>query len=326
MDWKVKLIGEKICSFLPFGYKLASTARNKLVNTEVDCLERIDKGLDNLAMIRKLTRFDPENKRILEVGTGRHGIDCLILYVLGAEAIYTFDHVLHLEKDIMASAIEPLRGRLDEISVKFEVDKGEMSERIEKIVTDGSLEDMLSSCNTKYFKYPIHEAGLKPESIDLFFSESVLQRIPVDHLKQIIAALSELLSSAGISFHRIDCKDINSQDRFYDSGLWALHYLKYSDFVWNLICSEKFNSQNRLREFEFIDLLENAGLKSLYVESLRKKEDLERLRDFPLSKRFKEMPLEEVAVRCSKIVSTKSYVTDVKRKIADDDWTRWYNH
>ncbi len=84
MDWKVKLIGEKICSFMPFGYKLASTARNKLVNTEVDCLERIDKGLDNLAMIRKLTGFDPENKKILEVGTGRHGIDCLILYVLGA--------------------------------------------------------------------------------------------------------------------------------------------------------------------------------------------------------------------------------------------------
>ena len=114
---------------------MASTARNKLVNTEVDCLERIDKGLDNLAMIRKLTGFDPENKRILEVGTGRHGIDCLIFYVLGAEAISTFDHVLHLEKDIMASAIEPLLGRLDDISAKFEVDKGEMVKRIEEIVT-----------------------------------------------------------------------------------------------------------------------------------------------------------------------------------------------
>jgi hypothetical protein len=325
MDWRVKLLGEKICSFLPFGYKLASTARNKLVNTEVDCLERIDKGLDNLAMIRKLTGFDPENKRILEVGTGRHGIDCLIFYVLGAEAIYTFDHVLHLEKDIMASAIEPLLGRLDDISAEFEVDKSKMVTRIEDIVTDGSLEDMLSSCNTMYFKYPIHEAGLNPESIDLFFSESVLQRIPIDHLKQVIETLSELLSSTGISFHRIDCKDINSQDRFYDSGLWALHYLKFSDFVWNLICSERLNSQNRLREFEFIDLLESAGVKTVYVESLRKKEDLERLRDFPLFKRFKEMPLEEVAVRCSKIVSTKSNVSDFKRKITDEDWTKWYN-
>jgi len=319
------MLGEKICSFLPYGYRLASNARNKLLDMNLDYSERIEKSLDNLAMIKTLTGFDPENKSILEVGTGRHGIDCLVSYVLGAKAIYTFDHVLHLEKDIMASGIEPLLDKLDSISEKFGIDKSTMTDRIESIKTDGSLDDLLASCNTNYFKYPIENANLEPGTIDLFFSESVLQRIPTGQLRQVVETMGRLLSNSGVSFHRIDCKDINSQERHYDAGLWAFHYLKYSDFFWNLICSEKFNSQNRLREIEFIEMLEGAGIKTMYVESLRKKEDIERLRDFPLNQRFKEMPVEEVAVKCSKIVGKKSLESDPERKIIEDEWTKWYD-
>jgi hypothetical protein len=324
MDWRVKMLGEKICSILPYGYRLASNARNKLSEMHLDHSQRIDMSLDNLAMIKSVTGFRPEKKRILEVGTGRHGIDCLVFYALGAEAIYTFDHVLHLENDIMAAGIDPLRGKLEDISATFDIDKGEMADRLDTIRIDGSLQDMLASCNIHYHQYPIQDAGIHPGSIDLFFSESVLQRIPTDHLRQILETMGTLLSSSGVSFHRIDCKDINSQERHYDAGLWAFHYLKYSDRFWNLICSEKFNSQNRLREIEFIDMLEAAGINTVYVESLRKKEDIDRLRDFPLDKRFQEIPVEEVAVKCSKIVSQKSSDAHAERKIIEDEWTKWY--
>jgi len=320
------MFGEKICSILPFGYKLASAARNKMINMDLNYEERIDKSLDNVAMIKTLTGFDFENKKVLEVGTGRHGVDCLVYYVLGAEAIYTFDHVLHLEKDIMASALGPLRDKLQDIANKFEIDMGAMIDRIGRVDTGGTLADLLISCNIEYFKYPIHAADLEPGSVDLFFSESVLQRIPTDQLKRVIATVGGLLSSTGMSFHRIDCKDINSQDRHYDAGLWELYYLKYSDLAWNLMSSKKFNSQNRLREIEFIKLMESAGLNTLYVESLRKQSDVEKLRGFPLSKRFREMPLEDVAITCSKVVSTKSDAPETNRKIVEDDWTVWYGN
>jgi hypothetical protein len=324
MDWRVKMLGEKICSILPLGYKLASAARNKMVGMQLDYEERIDKCLDNVAMMRALTGFDLENKTVLEVGTGRHGVDCIVYYTLGAKSICTFDHVLHLEKDVMASAVEPLRSKLDDMSEKLDLDKDRMAGRLNDIKTDGTLADLLTSCKVNYFKYPIHSAGLEPGSVDLFFSESVLQRIPTNKLKQVIATAGGLLSKTGISFHRIDCKDINSQERHYGAGLWTLHYLKYSDFVWNLMCSKKFNSQNRLREIEFIQLLEAAGLNTMYVESLRRAEDVERLREFPLAKRFRGMPVEEVAVVCSKVVSVKSKIPGKERKIIEENWTKWY--
>lgn len=324
MDWRVKMLGEKICSILPFGYKLASAARSRMLNMELDYGERIDKCLDNVAMMRALTDFDFQGKTILEVGTGRHGVDCLVFYMLGAKSIHTFDHVLHLEKDVMVSAIEPLGRMLGDISATLGVDKEEMAGRLYRIKTEGTRADLLDSCNVEYHRYPIDEARLEPGSVDLFFSESVLQRIPTGQLKREIDTVGGLISSEGISFHRIDCKDINSQERHYDAGLWTLHYLKYSDVAWRLMSSPKFNSQNRLREFEFIELLEGAGLNTLHVESLRRPEDVEMLREFPLARRFREMPLEEVAVVCAKILSVKTEVPESRRKIVEEQWTRWY--
>jgi len=138
-----------------------------------------------------------------------------------------------------------------------------------------------------------------------------------------LAEVSKLLSETAVSFHSIDCNDINSA-KSRNPNLWPLNYLKYNDFWWNLICSEKFNSQNRLREFEFINLLESIGLKTLYVESDTHKGDIERLREFPLAKRFQKMPLESLAVSHSKVCSTKSYISDTRREIVLDGWRKWY--
>jgi hypothetical protein len=324
LDWRVKMLGEKICSFLPYGYRLASAARNRMIDMNLNYVERIDKGLDNVSMIRTLTGFDFENSRVLEVGSGRHGVDCLLFYLMGAGAIYTFDHVLHLEKDIMAGALKPLREKLGDIARTLDVDAGLLEERIGKVKTDGTLWELLRSCNVRYFRYPIRSANLEPGSVDLFYSESVFQRIPAEQLKDVIATVGGLLSGRGVSFHRIDCNDINSQVRHYDAGLWQFEYLKYSDFTWNLMCSKKFNSQNRLREIEFIELLEGAGMNTLYVESLRKQRDVDRLREFKPAKRFRDIPPEELAVGCSKVLSTRAAVPEKTRKIIEEDWTTWY--
>jgi len=90
MNWKVILFGEKVCSLLPFGYELVEFLKSKLTDTKFDYSKRIDYSLDNLALLRKIANFDIQNKTILEIGTGWHGIDLLIFYVLGAKAIYTF--------------------------------------------------------------------------------------------------------------------------------------------------------------------------------------------------------------------------------------------
>jgi len=315
-DWRIKFLLEKIVSFLPFGldYKLYSYFGHKFIDVgTADTDERIEKGLQNLELIREKKNFEYQNKTVLELGTGLQGVDILLFYTLGCRKIITLDHIIHLRKDLMIIAINSLRKRIEDISKRFDQHINSLKERMERVKIDGSLDDLLSSCNI--FAYDgivpnLDDIGHK--SVDFFYSESCLQRIPFRNLKKIFEVLPSILSDTAVSFHRIDCKDFNS---IYFKNLWDLNYLKYSDFLWSLMTTEKFNNQNRLREYEFISLLESAGLNTLYVESGRREKDVEKLKNFPLAKRFQGIKLEEIAIAYSKVISTKAPVIEQIRKM-----------
>jgi hypothetical protein len=315
-DWRIKLLLEKIVSFFPFGldYKLYSYFGHKFIDVAVPSTdERIEKGIKNLELIKEQTKIEYQKKHVLELGTGLQGVDILLFYILGCSKIITLDHIMHLRKDLMTLAVDSLKKRLGDISKRFNQNVIALKERIGRIKTDGSLNDLLSSC--KIFAYngvvpKLENIGNK--SVDIFYSESCLQRIPMQNLNKIFEVLPLILSENAISFHRIDSNDFNSM---YFKNLWRLNYLKYSDFIWSIMTAEKFNSQNRLRENQFISLLESAGLNTLYVESGRREKDIEKLENFPLAKRFQGIELEEIAIAHSKVISTKAPVKKVIRKL-----------
>jgi hypothetical protein len=147
------------------------------------------------------------------------------------------------------------------------------------------------------------------KSVDLFYSESILQRIPTQNLEDLFQNISSQLSDEGAVFHRTDQKDINAQSHV-DQGLWDFHYLRYSDWFFNLFMSGKFNSQNRLRETDFLQLLEESGMFPVFAESHFSKTDLEKLKDFRVARRFQGKTLEDLAVKHSKIICCKTLPPD----------------
>ena len=122
--------------------------------------------------------------------------------------------------------------------------------------------------------------------------------------------------------NQVDKGNSSSQliNSIYFKKLWGLNYLKYSNFAWSLITSEKFNNQNRLRECEFLKLIESAGLNTIYIESLLRKDDIKKLKNFPLSKRFRKFTVEEVAVIASKIISSNNFEGKMKRIKVYESW------
>jgi len=226
------------------------------------------------------------------------------------------DHISHLKRSLFTLNITAVKDKLSDISNRFSIDINVIKERYKIMNKNGSLREILASCNIEVYEGIVPNlAKLKPNSIDLFYSESCLQRISIGDLNKIFGILPNLLSKNAVSFHRLDTKDFNA---IYFSRLWGLNYLKFSDFTWSLLTSKKFNNQNRSREFEFIKYLESAGLKTIYVESYLKKEDIEKLKKFNLAKRFQNMPLEEIAVIASKIISSKYYDGETKRVQVND--------
>jgi len=149
----------------------------------------------------------------------------------------------------------------------------------------------------------------QPEkSIDLFYTMSVLQRIPQKPLFHFINHIGNNLLSQNAAFLvNIDQKDIHTQEHVGNSD-WGLEYLKYSDWVWNLLSSEKLNCQNRLRESDFVKLLNISNMSVKKVYSIVEEGDMKRLKGMKLPNRFREYDLRDLATRASIIIGKKGPV------------------
>jgi len=308
-DYRVKMAAQKMISFIPgrMGFKVNQFMTNLSRRGEsdhIDIKSRFLKGIDNIKKIKKCTpkEFTLSEKTVLEIGTGWHGEDLLIFFCLGARKIITIDHYQHLTfKSVMNSA----KALNDADVVKAFHSVYPSSVLIEKIAhleqilgQANSLSDILEALSVSYIimssgEYKNFEIE---DSLDLVYSESVLQRIPERHLQDLFEAIRTHLNQDAISFHRTDQKDINSQDHA-DEKLWPLHYLKYSELMWQAMQC-RFNYQNRLRESDFISLL--AGYTPpMCIESYCRDGDIKRLESIKLATKFQGKSMEDIAVRSS---------------------------
>lgn len=311
-NWKVKVAAQRILSLLPrkWGFELNEKLTGYVMRSGHRIrAERIPKGLDNIEMLYRETAFDINGKNVLEVGTGWHGVDLIIFFLLGARQITTVDHHQYLTLDGIRASVRYFKEskclrRLEMLN--FQEERWEFLKT--KCTQTNSLTDLLNLLNVKYIISDSSNFGdlpVEPDSIDLFYSESVLQRIPGDHLQRFMKYVGDtLMKEHAVFFHRTDQKDINSQDHV-DSNLWGLRYLKYSDFFFNTFISGKLNSQNRLRESDFLEIIDKSTLSALYLESYLRKEDINRLRKVRLCRKFQAKDLQDLATRASKIVGTK---------------------
>lgn len=314
-DWRVKVLLQNIIGLLPgrLGFKANEILVNLVrggVSERLDPKERILKGIENIELLQRHTGFELAGKKVLEVGSGWHGIDLLLFFVLGAEKITALDQNRNLTLAPLLSQIphfqdpECLR-RLR--ALKFSEDR--LKALLSAENNFETLDDLLAFMNVSYLVE--HSSGygrlpIEHGSIDLFFSESVIHRIPTKHLEQLMSLVgTSLMTEDAVFFHRTDQKDINSLDHV-DQGLWGLNYLRYSDFVFDWFLSGKLNSQNRLRESDFLDIINISGMTCVHVESFMRSADLEKLKGFDLADRFKSKDPEDVAISASKFIGRRA--------------------
>lgn len=133
MNWKQKLLIEKLMSFVPFSYRFLSYIAEKRGRFSYYDSDWIDLGINRCQIIYKNAGFSFEHKNILELGTGRHGSDLLIFYLLGAKNISTFDHISHLNFDKILKNTENVDKYFDKISSIFKIEQAALLDRKSKI-------------------------------------------------------------------------------------------------------------------------------------------------------------------------------------------------
>lgn len=217
---------------------------------------------------------DLQGLTILELGPGDSIATAIIASALGARAILV-DTGSYVGKDI--SIYKDLVVYLQELGYEPK-----------SISQCKDTQEILEKCSSE-----LHIEGLKSlknmkdSSIDVIFSQAVLEHIRLDEFLDTLNELKRITKKGGISSHVVDLKD-----HLGDS----LNNLRFSKKVWesNLFSNSGFYT-NRISFPKMLDYFKQARF-DVKVSNIKKWEKLPIARN-KLHKSFRQLPNEDLIIK-----------------------------
>lgn len=304
MNWRIKLFSQRLLDFLPcnLGLQINFMIQSRMGNVgKFNAEKLLLRNINSIKFLQTKINYRFQGCKVLEVGTGWHANDILLFYMLGASEIHTCDHLPHLQENLALSTVSTIGCHLDIVSELCGADIDFLQERYDRIASIKTLPDLLDTCNIKYIaSTKLNEINFPESYFDLFFSRSVLQRVPIPDLNAYLQNAYRALRIGGISYHIIHHTDHNAR---HDGKLEALHYLRYSDKFYDLLQSKRFNYQNRLRHNEFMNLFKQIGFEEIVEDTVSLNPGL--ANKVVLSERFHSIPLEDILIMRTQLISKR---------------------
>lgn len=273
MKWQIKAAAQTAFAMLPWGEHLNHLAQR--ANGSFSPESARENFVWNRNRIRELP---VQGSTVVEIGTGWDGAGIIAFALEGAARIHSYDVVPHLRFPLMQAV---LRQAVDEDSA--------YRERAQPMLRATTLAGFLDAANTTYHAPGDASAtGLPEASVDLVYSNSVLEHIDLETIEKITAESARILR--GIASHHIGLHDHLCCDE-----LSAVHFLGLSPFSWWLI-NNRISFHNRLRSKHYIELFERHGGTIIRKKTLIQQRDLDALKRMRL-RVFPDMPAEELAIR-----------------------------
>lgn len=158
------------------------------------------------------------------------------------------------------------------------------------------LDGMSDAAALLRYIVPWTSASLPAESVDLIFTQAVLQEIPHDPnaaLRQTIAAMASWLRPGGMMSHQVDFG-------IYGLDPWNAHWT-WSDLQWKLIRGRRDNFVNREPLSTYEALLQEHGLSLVAAEIV----DDPGAVDAALAPRYAALPERERRARAVTLIARK---------------------
>ena len=143
------------------------------------------------------------------------------------------------------------------------------------------------------------KSGLPDDSIDLVYSNAVLEHVPESVIHDLTIETKRVLRQNGVAFHAIRLHDHYVS---FDKNISKVNFLRYPESMWRFFVKNKISYHNRLREKQFIEIFESHGGKIQMRDNETDPQDLEVLKTMKVDRRFSGMPPEELAVYYTEIV------------------------
>ena len=262
MDWRLKGTIQKVLGHLPGGERIHYLLQQRgggLSNFAAEC----DMKVDDWALM--MGHLATSNVRIsgatlMEMGTGWYPTFPLCLHLAGAARVHTVDLNPYLKPEkTIALADRLLESHVPRIAELAGREASAIEARLLEVtraLRGGATIGAATDGGVAYHApSDAAQTGLANDSIDVVFSNSVLEHVPGPVIESCLVEARRILRPGGIVFHSVNCGDHYA---YTDATIDQLHYLQYSEAAWDKWNNE-FLYQNRLRAIDFTDMARAAG-------------------------------------------------------------------
>ncbi len=240
MNWRAKGLIQKALTYVPRGERLHYLLQRTIGGLHDFHAEFSAKVDDWCIMARHLRESGQAiaGARMMEIGTGWYPTLPFCCYLAGAARVLTVDLNPHLKADLTRRCAEGLATYVLPIARACEAPESEVSTRHGRLLEALQGTD-LAAATAGVVEYraggDARRTGLPDASFDVIFSNSVLEHVPADAIRDMFAEAWRLLPTGKIMFHSVNCGDHYA---YTDSQISQLNYLRFSDAAW-----EKWNNR-----------------------------------------------------------------------------------
>jgi hypothetical protein len=306
MQWTTKARVQRLCAALPVGREQAYFNLQRLLGNIMGKPTPFSmvQACAELATDFRAYGGRIEGARAMEIGTGRRLDLPILIWLCGAAEVITFDLNRRLRPELVMRAVRMLCADRDRVLgvLSHCANAATIENRFGKLSGVHSFSELIRVTDIRYHApSDASRTDLSPGSIDLHFSYTVFEHIPLEVIRGILAESTRLLSKGGVAIHHVDVSDHFSHD---DATILPINFLRFTQSEWDRIANNQFAYHNRARASEYASVYENAGHAVLSWTTQRHEISLAAIQaGFPLDKKFRGCSTDDLSISVMRITS-----------------------
>lgn len=313
-NWRVKGLIQKALGVAPGGHWI-----NDKLQVAFGDLKNFDRNIDTkfhdwvgiMSYLEAVNRSSVLGLAIMEIGSGWYPTLPLCFTLAGARACHTFDISRLMNESMAFRVLGILERYLDVIAEKSRRPLEAVQQTYQRLRQANTLSQLLAFAQIHYHA-PADASNvpsLSAESMDLVYSNSVLEHVPAAVIGALMREAWRLLRKDGLAVHAVACNDHYAH---FDKSISFINFLQFTDREWRL-WNNPLNYQNRLRAPDFIRAAEESGFQVIHQARAVRPGTREALETMRLAPEFASYIGEDLAATTVDFVAIKLCSPQVSR-------------
>lgn len=304
MDWRAKGIIQKTLSIAPGGVKLNTLLQHtfgEMRKFDSHLARKINDWSQSMGYLSGVD-FPVAGARLMEIGSGWHPALPICFVLAGVDSVKTFDLVRLLSEGETFRLLDSLEKYVPNIAGMAGTDPTTVHTRLREFRRSKNLSELLGKSRIEYFA-PVdaRATGLEADSIDLVYSNSVLEHVQREVMAGLMEESFRVLTPGGLALHNVACNDHYAN---FDKSISHVNFLRYGEREWKL-WNNPIQYQNRMRAPEFVDLAMQAGFEIISRKTNIRPGTTEALAGMRIAPEFVRFSADEIAATTVDFIGRK---------------------